>query len=799
MTHQYDLEKLEYSVILDRLLSFTRSDAGYNLAKSLRPSSSHAEVLRKQQETSEAVKLLSQSVQILSDTFPDIRPKIYEAQRGGLLTTFELLEVSLACRVGNQCRSNLGQYREIAPFTWSKISGAENLSSTAAIIHSAVDDSGTIKDNASPELAEIRVRRRSAHDQLLKKMNGMAKSAGLSHALQESIVVMREGRYVLPVKAGFQSNVPGIVHDSSASGSTVFIQPSSAIGLGNIYKETQAQEERELEKILRNLSNAVGQKFEALEYLVTQLAEIDLIQAKGLLATDLDALELYLESSPSSWIMPSNRPLSLVEARHPLIDGDVVPISLGVTADEQSDSDPMVLLITGPNTGGKTVSLKTCGLLALMSQAGLPVPASIGTQMPVFQNILADIGDEQSIEHSLSTFSAHVATINNILSISTPGSLILIDEIGAGTDPREGAALGIALIGELLQKQVAVVCTTHHAELKIYAHTNPKIANASTEFNTDTLQPTYRLLLGIPGESNAIAIASRLGLPRSIIDAARLELGAKERDLSSMLTELKNALQAAEENVRDTENKKSEITIFRNKTERELRETLEKVQTDTRHELDMLRRESARLMQSLTRAKREVEAVKLRKVENEIQEVTDEVASAVNASIEQSKRWDLDDYFEEIDTSRLAPGMQVTVKGFDVRGEIKNWADDDNSLVVIFGNLTSRIEISSILEIHDPAPQVKDRIFSQRRVQVNSELDIRGTRIDEALPLLEKYLDQATEGNMQTVRIIHGKGTGALKTAVREFLVSHPSITNFSSAPNNQGGDGVTVVSFKTE
>ena len=798
MTPQYDTEKLEYSVILDRLLSFTRSDAGYNLTKLLRPSSSHDEVLEKQQETFEAISLLSQDVQILADAFPDIRTKIYEAQRGGLLTTFELLEVGFVCRVGNQCRTNLGRYSDIAPFTWSKISGAENLSSIAAIVHAAVDDSGTIRDNASPELAEIRVRRKSAHDQLLKKMDRMAKSAGLSHALQEPIVVMREGRYVLPVKAGSQSNVPGIVHDSSASGSTIFIQPSSAIGLGNAYKETQKQEERELEKILRNLSSVVGQKFDALEYLVAQLAEIDLIQAKGLLATDLDALELYQKSSPRAWVMPSDRSLSLVDARHPLIDGEVVPISLRVTTNEQSDSDPLVLLITGPNTGGKTVSLKTCGLLALMSQAGLPVPASVGTQMPVFQNILADIGDEQSIQHSLSTFSAHVATINSILSISTPGSLILIDEIGAGTDPREGAALGIALIQELLQKQVAVVCTTHHAELKIYAHSNSKIENASTEFDTGTLQPTYRLLMGIPGESNAIAIASRLGLPRSIIDAARLELGIKERDLSSMLTELKNALQAAEENVRQTENRKAEITTFRNKNERELRETLEKVQTDTRHELDMLRRESARLMQSLTRAKREVEAVKLRKVENEIQGVTEAIATTVKASIEQSKQWDLSDYFEEIDPSQLMPGMQVTVKGFDARGEVKSWPDDDGSLVVIFGHLTSKIEISSVLEIHDPAPQVKGRIPSQRRVHVNSELDIRGNRVEEALPLLEKYLDQATETSIQTARIIHGKGTGALKTAVRGFLVTHPSITDFSSAPAGQGGDGVTIVSFKS-
>ncbi|MDG1839582.1 MAG: endonuclease MutS2 [Dehalococcoidia bacterium] len=797
MTHQYDLEKLEYTVILDRLLSFTRSDAGYNLTKSLRPSSTHHEVLRKQQETFEAVSLLSRDIQMLSDTFPDIRPKIYEAQRGGLLTTFELLEVGLTCRVGNQCRTNLGKYSEIVPFTWSKISGAENLSSIASMIHPAVDDSGAIKDNASPELAEIRMRRKSAHDQLLKKMDGMAKSAGLSNALQEPIVVMREGRYVLPVKAGFQSNVPGIVHDSSASGSTVFIQPSSAIGLGNIYKEAQAQEERELEKILKHLSNAVGQKFAELEYLVAQLAEVDLIQAKGLLATDLDALELYQESSPSNWIVTSDRALSLVDARHPLIEGDVIPISLRVTADEQDDSDPMVLLITGPNTGGKTVSLKTCGLLALMSQAGLPVPASVGTQMPVFQNVLADIGDEQSIQHSLSTFSAHVATINSILSVATPGSLILIDEIGAGTDPREGAALGIALIQELLRKQVAVVCTTHHAELKIYAHTNQKITNASTEFNTDTLQPTYRLLMGIPGESNAIAIASRLGLPSSVIDAARLELGVKERDLSSMLTELKNALQAAEENVRETENEKAEMTSFRNKTERELRETLETVQTDTRHELDLLRRESARLMQLLTRAKREVEAVKIRQLESEVQEVTDQVAATVEAGIEQSKRRDLDDYFEEVDPNQLAPGMQVTVQGFDIRGEIQSWPDDDGSLVVIFGNLSSRIQLSAILEVHEPAPQTKGRVPSQRRVDVDSELDIRGNRIDEAVPLLERYLDQATEGNIQTARIIHGKGTGALKTAVREFLVTHPSITDFSSAPAGQGGDGVTVVSFK--
>jgi DNA mismatch repair protein MutS2 len=440
------------------------------------------------------------------------------AERGKSLSPEDLLDVASTCSGANRASRTLTRLSDGAPLLSVIGGGIAELGPLRALIDGAISDRAEVRDDASPELRSIRRELGTMHGRLQQRMQALLGNTKVSSALQEPIVTMREGRYVLPVRTEARGAVPGVVHDTSASGATVFIEPMAVVDLGNEWRELQLQERHEIDRILRELSEAVGDAAMDLVDAVERLASIDLAIAKARLAKELDATELAVPGAEQAWIVDSPAELRLLDARHPLLEDEVVPVSMW------SGGDFSALLITGPNTGGKTVALKTAGLLCLMALSGLPVPAGAGSTVPVYEAIFADIGDEQSIEQSLSTFSGHITAIIDVIERAGSRSLVLLDELGAGTDPTEGAALAIAIVDRLVSAGATLIATTHHSELKLYAHQTAEVMNASVEFDIATLTPTYRLTIGLPGQSNALAIASRLGMPSDVVDSARAAL-----------------------------------------------------------------------------------------------------------------------------------------------------------------------------------------------------------------------------------------------------------------------------------
>ncbi|MEI6136374.1 MAG: endonuclease MutS2, partial [Chloroflexota bacterium] len=471
--------------------------------------------MRRQRETGEAITLSRLGVAVPMNGARDVRERVVAAARGSTLTPFELMDVAGLCRAAVQARRALVRVVDEAPLLANIANSIPDLGPLRVLIEEAIDEQGAVRDGASPELASIRRALIVAHERLQQRLQSLMGTSTVRNALQETIIVMRDGRYVLPVKADFRGAVRGVVHDTSSSGATLYIEPLAVVELGNEWRELQLRERHEVERVLRELSSATGEAEFDIAEATSRLAYLDVAQAKARLAEALDARDLASSGPRQAWLVEAPGELRLNEARHPLLTGRVVPTSIRVGGDFDA------LLITGPNTGGKTVALKTAGLLCLMALAGLPVPARAGSQVPVYRQIFADIGDEQSIEQSLSTFSGHMTAVIDIIERAHEGSLVLLDEVGAGTDPTEGAALGIAIVDRLIAQGAALIATTHHSELKVYAYHTPRVTNASVEFDMATLRPTYRLSIGLPGQSNALAIASNLGMPSEVIEAAR--------------------------------------------------------------------------------------------------------------------------------------------------------------------------------------------------------------------------------------------------------------------------------------
>ena len=795
MTNLYHLEKLEFNLILERLASFTRSEAGKNLALSVLPIPDYSNVIKLQSETMEAIHAKRQKVQLLGTGFEDVRALAAQAERGAVLTAVDLLSIMKVAKYGNSRRNSLSEFSDIYPNIWAHIRQIAGLETIIQSIDAVVEDTGIVRDNASSELEDIRYELRETRDSIIQKMESMIRSPHLRSALQEQIVVLRDGRYVLPVKAGHQGAIPGIVHDTSSSGATIFMQPQSTIRLGNTLRELQSMEQREVSRLLRELSQIIGRDRAQIDQLIQKLAYLDLTQAKSELGATLQAEELYLEATPEDWISDKQSSFELVRARHPLIGDSVVPLSLHLGAMTNSTvPTPRAILITGPNTGGKTVSLKTAGLLSLMALSGLPVPAAKGSQFPIFDNILVDIGDEQSIQQSLSTFSSHISKINEILLQATPGSLVLLDEIGAGTDPTEGAALGIAIIDHLLEQHVSLICTTHHGELKLYAHENPNLTNAATEFDTKTLQPTYRLVVGLPGESNAITIAEKLGVPRHITEKAREELGDQNRNLNKILEDLKDNLEHAEQSTAAARQEQEIATNLREITEQEISDLAARAEKEITDELRYLRQESVRIKRSLDRSKGEIEDARLQEFETELTQAADDIDSLYSRQETLIENWSQSSDNNRVSIDDLTPGLLIRVNGFELPGEIKNISQLEQRVTVVFGSIPAEVGIDSVLSI-STHPYEKQTIRIPKPDSIPaSELDLHGFTVEQATPVLEQYLDQAIRANMHRVRIVHGKGSGTLRRAVRQFLEQHPITLQFSSAPAEAGGDGVTVI-----
>ncbi len=741
-------------------------------------------MVRRQRETGEAVALDRAGTLVAMAGARDVREQVGSAARGHVLTAGELLDIASLCRAAGAATRALARVADEAPLLAARAAGIEDLGALRDLIEGAIDERGEVRDSASPELAQIRRELAAAHARVQQRLQAMLTQANVANALQEPLIVMRDGRYVLPVKADFRGSIRGVVHDTSASGQTVYIEPLAVVDLANQWRELQVQERHEVERILREISAAAGEAAEDVRDAIDRLAHIDVAQAKARLAAQMDAGDLATPGPRVPWLVEAPAELRLVEARHPLLTGTVVPTSLHVGGDFRA------LLLTGPNTGGKTVALKTAGLLTLMALAGLAVPARAGSQVPVFESVFADIGDEQSIEQSLSTFSGHITAIIDIIERAGSRSLVLLDEMGAGTDPTEGAALGIAIVDRLIEAGVTLIATTHHSELKVYAHQNEAVRNASVEFDLETLRPTYRLTIGLPGQSNALAIASNLGMPSDVIERARGSLSREERDLESLLGDLRSQLSAAEERAERAARDAAEAAAIRADLERRRAEFVadeSRLRQDARARV---RRELHEVERALEKSRREVEAARIEQARVDLSRArrqVEELPPAPEPEVEPAG--------PPIDVEEIVAGARVWLRGMETPGEALSEPDEDGEVEVQLGSLRTRVRLEQVSRAEPPSGRRSSvgRLAVVQVEDIGQEIDLRGRTIDEALPLVDTFLDHSSRSGRGRVRVIHGKGTGTLRRAVRELMERHPLVAKFETAPPPEGGEGVTI------
>ena len=785
---------LEFPKVVARLAAHCGSPGGRALALALTPSGDLDEVRRRQTGTAEARALSRIKPNFHMGQAPDIAALLLAASRSSVLPATDILEIGVVLRSARHTRNHIAPLGRELPWMARLAQRIADFSPLIQRIERTIDERGEIPDDASPQLADLRRELRVVQERLEQHLERIMRRAVSEGIAQEALITERDGRYVIPIKAESRGALPSVVHDVSQSGATLFVEPLAAVEMGNRLREARREEEREVERILRALCREIGDDAGAIRAALGCLAEIDLARAKAALGAELDA-PLPIESDSLAWLVPSEGELHLHSARHPLLSGDVVPISITLTRDDRC------VLITGPNTGGKTVALKTVGLLCLMAQAGLPVPAEVGTRLPVFEDIFADIGDEQSIEQSLSTFSAHMTNIIRILGAAGPPTLVLLDELGAGTDPTEGSALARSLLEELLQLEAAVVATTHHGELKVFAHTTPGVVNASAEFDAETLRPTYRLLMGTPGRSNALAIAQRLGMPSEVIARARREADSDTTSVEQLLGELQRERDAlaserkAEESTRaEAEEIRQGLAERRAAIEAERDGILAKAERAMEDELAALRRASRITLKEIERQRSRDTAEEL--AERRADESRERLQRVRRERSRRRQRTRAPEG-EPVEPSQLGIGDYVYLSGFAEPGEVLSPVDD-GALEVRLGSLRTRVRVE---QVERRAPNRTAAQTAAPRVQMprppvdpGSKIDVRGRTTEEALPMVDSFLDLAYRAGQSRLEVVHGKGTGALRKAVRGLLREQPLVTSFESAAPRAGGDGVTVV-----
>jgi DNA mismatch repair protein MutS2 len=805
---QKTLATLEYPKVLERLAAHCAFLPSAELARGLLPVTDIELARQMQAETSEATTLLDHSPDLTIGAARDVRYSIDLAKHGGVLTAMELLDLKSTLLASRTLLAYFNRLRDAYP-NLSRI--ATQMTPPAGLVEAinhTISDRGDILDSASEQLYTIRHDMRIAHERLLTKLQRMLTDPKNAPYLQEALVTQRDGRYVLPLRAEFKGRIKSIVHDQSSSGATLFVEPLAVVELNNQYRELQLAERDEERRILAHLSQAIGSYAAEILEMVDTIARLDLVFARAKYAKDLSAIEpglLHFQATGKTHHPGSA--IRLYGARHPLLDpGKVVPI------DVELDAQTYALIITGPNTGGKTVTLKTIGLLALMAQSGLHIPAQTGSEITLFQDIFADIGDEQSIEQSLSTFSGHVTNIIRILEHADRRSLVILDELGAGTDPQEGAALARALLSHLLERSITTLVTTHHPELKAYAHAAPGAMNASMEFDLETLQPTYRLNIGLPGRSNAIAIAQRLGMPDAIIQTSRSELNPSDLHAEDLLDEIvrqrelsRQARTDAEKAFHEAEAQRAALADRLDKIEDERRKMLDKTRIQAESQLAELEEEIRQLRKSLARARQPLEAVE------SVQERLDTLQEDISQPIERHYPPSL---------GRPVPrairlGDKVVLRSLNTQGVVTSLGEEEAEVQVGVLRVRARLAdlhvASSQSDSSSKEPigktQGRRKVVEQPSAEQATrhtfpaspgmELDLRGQRADDALAALDRYLDTAYLAGLPWVRIIHGKGTGKLRQAVRDTLRQHPHVKGFEAGAENEGGDGVTIVKFQ--
>lgn len=786
------LKVLEYDKIIDRLAGLTLSPMGYELAKELTPSSNIREVKMMQQETDEAVTIIFRKGSVPIEGLNDIRGSLKKAEIGSMLDPRELLRMADHLRCARRVKGFKGDDgTESYPIIDDLIQGLTPNKGLEEEIYSCIISEEEISDRASVTLYNIRRQIKEKNSAIRDKLNSIIRSGEQSKYLQDSIITVRGDRFVVPVKSEYRGSFSGIVHDQSASGSTLFIEPMAVVELNNDIRELKLKEKAEIERILMELTAKVAENLDAICINNDILSRIDFIFAKAKLAIELKCMPPDINDRGY---------IKIKNGRHPAIKPEVVVPNNIWVGDDFSE-----LVITGPNTGGKTVTLKTVGLLTLMAMSGLQIPADEGSTIAVFDEVYADIGDEQSIEQSLSTFSSHMTNIVSIMKGATDKSLCLFDELGAGTDPTEGAALAMSILDELYERGTKVVATTHYSELKAFALQRKGIENASVEFDVETLKPTYRLFIGIPGKSNAFLISKRLGLDDYIIDKAKEFISRENIEFEDLISDLQRNKVVAEQEREEAQ----KLRIEAQKIHEEYESRKERLEKARESVINEARQEARRL---------------IRQAKEESDEIIKEIKKAAEISAEAERNKQIEearkrlkdklDGFEDnlssmVQRDRLKPlksvkpGDGVYIINLDQNGIVLSPADEKGEVTVQVGIMKINVHISNLSKKEDKNKKDKkaagfsNNMLSGRDRIVSTSLDLRGQTLDEALMNVDKYLDDAYLSHLNEVTIIHGKGTGVLRQGIMDMLKHHSHVQSYRPGKYGEGGIGVTVVEIK--
>ncbi len=783
---------LELDLILEKLAAECSCDDAKDLARGLKPACDMAEVEMLLQQTEDAFSLLARFGGPSFSGLKNVNNSLHRAAAGGSLNPKELLDIAYclrALRTLDEWRNHSSGVKTSLDFFFEGITSNKYLETK---ILSCIVSEEEIADKASDTLFDIRKKIRSKENSIREKLDSLIHSSHYQQFLQEAIITQRNGRFVVPVKAECRGNVPGLVHDTSSTGATVFIEPASVVDANNDIKVLQGKERDEIMRILYELSAESGDFAESIKHSYESAIRLNLIFAKAHLAYKMKATKPILNNEGI---------ICLKKARHPLIDPKKV-VATDIALGDEYDT----LVITGPNTGGKTVSLKTLGLLTLMTMCGLLIPVADRSRVSVFNNILVDIGDEQSIAQSLSTFSSHMVNIIDIMKKADDKSLILIDELGAGTDPVEGAALAVSIIEALREKGAIIAATTHYAELKAYALDTPGVTNGCCEFDIETLRPTYKLLIGVPGRSNAFAILKHLGMTQDVIDNAKAIVGSDNRDFEAVLEKLEASRHALEEERKIAE----EMTERARKIEEKAQSEMDKIETLKARELDKAKREAQKLIDAAERKSSqfllELDKLKKEQTSSNATEIARKTRRAVKAQMgemddlvnpnELADNWDYDYKLPR----NPVPGDRIVIKGIG-EGEVLEFKN--NNVFVKSGLLKTRVKLSDIMILDKPKKKpVKTqhnvyRTSSRADADVKTEIDMRGETVDEALSELGLFIDRCVLNNIEEIRIIHGKGTGALRSAVTDYLKTHPNVSEYRLGRYGEGENGVTIAKLK--
>ncbi|NLK73961.1 MAG: endonuclease MutS2 [Clostridiales bacterium] len=787
------LRTLEYNKIINKLETLAATRYGKELCNNLTPQTDIGTIKKLQRETSDALSRLIRKGSVSFGGIHDIRPSMKRLKIGSSLNAIELLSISsnldatlrIKAYGGYSGKDNDEQPEDSLTEFFADL---EPLTPLNNEIKRCIVSEDEIADDASPGLKNIRRSIRVANDKIHSQLSSILNSS--RSMLQENIITMRNNRYCLPVRSEYKNQFPGMVHDQSATGSTFFIEPMSIVKLNNELMELAIKEQEEIEKILASLSNMAAEYIEELEYNFLTLAKLDFIFARANLS------KLMKASEP---VFNEDGYINLKKARHPLIVPDkVVPIDILL------GKDFTMLIITGPNTGGKTVTLKTVGLLTLMGQAGLHIPAFDGSELTIFTEVFADIGDEQSIEQSLSTFSSHMTNIVNILENVGSNSLVLFDELGAGTDPTEGAALAMSILSHLHKRKIRTIATTHYSELKVYALSNEGISNASCEFDVETLRPTYRLLIGIPGKSNAFAISSKLGLPDYIIKDAQELIGKQDRSLEKLISDL-------DESRVIIEKERDEIAKYKAEIEK-LKKNLAKKNESIDKSRERILKEAKEEAADILRKAKEVADDSIKKYNKWLQEGGDIKEMEKERGLLREHLKDKETSFTKnqakkrakVDVKSLRQGDMVFVIPMGLKGTVSTLPNAKGDFFVQMGILRSQVNIKDIELVDEEVIKAPDLIRTQsgkikmsKTATIHPEINLIGKTVDEAISLLDKYLDDAYLAHLPKVTVIHGRGTGALKNAVHNYLKRCKHVKSYRSGEFSEGGMGVTIAEFK--